>query len=106
MQSGLVWLLLIPLFAFVWHFFVVKNVADSISAEANAMNIQREEPRPAYNIGLAMCVLNCLILIPETKIKLLVSIAGMVCWIIYWVKINSYKNLLLADKMTAIETVY
>lgn len=102
MQSGLVWLLLIPLFAFVWHFFVIRKVADSISAEANAMDLQLDEPSPAYNIGLAMCIINCLILVPNGTIKMLVSIGALVCWVIYWVKISNYKKILKIEKMILI----
>lgn len=93
MPSAHVWLLLIPLFGIVWHFIVIDKLAGSISAEANAKGIQIAEPRPAYNIGLAMCILNCMFFIPGLNV--LTGIAGLICWILYWVKITSYKNTLL-----------
>lgn len=96
MPSGNVWLLLIPLFGTVWHFIIVNNLADSIKAEANSKNIKITESRPAYNVGLAMCILNCLFFIPGLNI--LSGIAGLICWILYWVKISSYKNLLLTEQ--------
>lgn len=89
MPPSNVWLLLIPVFGLVWHFFVVKDLASSISDEAVDKNIRLHEPRPGYNIGLAMCILNCLIFIPG------VSIAALVLWIMYWVKIAGYKNQLI-----------
>jgi hypothetical protein len=92
MPSGNVWLLLIPLFGTVWHFIVVNNLADSIAAEAKTNDIRIEESRPAYSVGLAMCILNCFFFIPGLNI--LTGIAGLVCWILYWVKISSYKNTL------------
>lgn len=103
MPSGNVWLLLIPLFGTVWHFIIVNNLADSIKAEANSKNIEIAEPRPAYNVGLAMCILNCLFFIPGLNI--LTGIAGLICWILYWVKISSYKNLLLTEKYNSIGTI-
>lgn len=103
MPSGNVWLLLIPVFGIVWHFIVVKKLADSIKAEADSKGIKIAELNPAYNIGLAMCILSCLSLIPG--LKLFTGIAGMVCWIIYWVKITEYKKILLTEKMTFIGTV-
>ncbi len=90
-----VWFLLIPLFSTFYHFNVVSKMADSISNEATEKGINIEEKRPAYNIGLAMCILNCLLLI--SAIKTIASIGFLVCWIIYWIKINKYKNLLSAN---------
>lgn len=93
MPSANVWLLLIPIFGIVWHFIVIHKLADSISAEAKSKGIPIQEARPAYNIGLAMCILNCMFFIPGVNI--LTGIGGIVCWILYWVKITSYKNILL-----------
>lgn len=93
MPSVNVWLLLIPIFGLVWHFIVINKLADSISAEATSKDIKITEPRPAYQIGLAMCILNCLFFIPGVNV--LTGIAGLVCWILYWVKITAYKNMLL-----------
>ena len=87
-----VWLLLIPLVGLIFHFIIVKDLADSIKAEANSKDVPTKEPRPAYNIGLAMCILSCFVIIPGLKI--FTNVAALVCWIIYWVKINSYKKML------------
>lgn len=93
MPSSNVWLLLIPVFGLVWHFFVVNRLSDSIQAEANARNIKLEESRPTRQIGLAMCILAASTLIPV--INALTGLAFIVCWIIYWVKINNYRKILL-----------
>ena len=87
-----VWLLFIPLFGTIWHFFIVSNLADSIKAEADTLNIITDEQRPGYNVGLAMCILNCLFFFPFA------GLAGLICWIVYWVKISGYKNLILLEK--------
>jgi len=92
MTPGHVWLLLIPLFGIVWHFIIVTNMADSIKAEAESRNITIDEPRPGYSIGMAMCILNCLFFIP--LINILTAVGGLVCWIIYWVKIDGYRKIL------------
>ncbi|MEO5997115.1 MAG: hypothetical protein ABIN89_10255 [Chitinophagaceae bacterium] len=93
MPARNVWLLLIPLFGTVWHFFIVSRLADSIKAEAISKNILIGEPRPAYNIGIAMCILNCLSVIPA--INIYAAMASLICWILYWVKIIGFKNVLL-----------
>lgn len=103
MPPAHVWLLLIPLFSLVWHFFVIKSIAESITAEANSLGKKLAEPMPAYNIGLAMCILNCLFIVPG--VNFVTSIAGLVCWIIYWVKISDYKKVLTTEKMTFIGAV-
>lgn len=89
MPPNNVWLLLIPLFGLVWHFFVIRDMASSIHDEAIDKNIQLNEPKPAYDIGLAMCIVNCLIFVPG------VFIAALILWILYWVKIAGYRNQLI-----------
>ena len=91
-EPGLVWLVLIPLFGTIWYFIVVGRVADTIAAECRQRNIPLDEQRPAYNVGLAFCILACCTWIP--LIGGLCSIAGLICWIVYWVRIVRYKNIL------------
>jgi hypothetical protein len=98
MPSNNVWLQLIPLFGLVWHFIIVKKMADSISAEANLKNIKIDEQKPAYNIGLAMCILNCFFIIPYLNI--LTGIASLICFILYWTKINSYKSKIISSQFS------
>ena len=97
-----VWLLLIPLFNLVWHFFVVNALADSIKAEAEAKNIRLDESRPGYDVGLAMCILHCCSVIPV--IGVFATIGGLICWIVYWVKIAGYKNTLQVDIFRSMNT--
>lgn len=91
MPPTYVWLLLVPLLGLIWHFIVVRDLSASIKAEAISKDLN-VELKPAYNIGLAMCILSCLFLIPILSI--FTNIAFLVCWIIYWLKINSYKKML------------
>ena len=58
MPPGQVWLNLIPLFGMVWHFIVVDKISQSLRLELNERNITHDEPKPAYNLGLTMCILN------------------------------------------------
>lgn len=84
-----VWLSLIPLFGIVWQFILINRVADSLQAEFAAKNIEQREARPGYSIGIAYCILFACMLIPI--LSPLTAIAGIICWIIYWVKINDYR---------------
>ena len=98
MPPNNVWLQLIPLFGIVWHFIIVKNMAESISAEANSKNIKIDEQKPAYNIGLAMCILNCFFIIPY--LNFLTGVASLICFILYWIKINSYKGKIINSQFS------
>lgn len=96
MEPGLVWLSLIPLFGMVWQFIVVDRMAGSLQAEFAKRGVATEEARPGNSIGLAYCILFCCSLIPF--LGYITSIAGLICWIIYWIRINDYKNRLLAGR--------
>ncbi len=67
-------------------------MTESLSLEFKRRNIKITEPKPGYTIGIAYCILTCCVLIP--LIGPLLSVVGFVCWIIYWVKINDFLNLL------------
>ncbi len=94
---GQVWLILIPLFGLVWSFIVVNRVADSLKAEFATRGIQVDEDRPGYNIGLTYCILYCCSIVPF--LGGLAALGGIVCWIIYWVKIAGYKTQLQQAKI-------
>lgn len=89
-SEGSLWLLLIPVFNLIWHFFVVNKISSSLSNEAKTRNLNLGEIQPGQSIGIAMCVLN---LIPY------LNIIGFVLWIIYWVKISNYKNILIFNNL-------
>lgn len=93
MQPGMVWLLLIPLFNIVWQFLVVINMAKSLGAEFKKRGIAAE-PEPGKTLGLIFCVLNICGLIPV--IGMFLSLGGLVCWIIYWVKIADFSKKIAA----------
>ena len=89
MSPGLVWLYLIPFFSLVWHFFIVMNMAKSLHAEFTYRGIV-EEPNPGQGIGLATCILHCLFWVPF--FGGLIWVGGLVCWVLYWMKISEYSN--------------
>ena len=100
-----VWLLFIPLFGILWHFMMVSKIADSIRAESLVRDIELKESRPAYSIGLAMCILNCTSLLSELlgMIDGLSGVAFIICWIIYWVKIASYKKQIINSSLITLD---
>ncbi|WP_226389839.1 hypothetical protein [Penaeicola halotolerans] len=90
MEPTNVWLLLIPFFGTVYHFIVVGAISDSIKLELEKQKLHLPTGRPAYEIGIAMCVLNVLAYIPV--LNYITGVASLVTWIVYWVKINEFKS--------------
>lgn len=95
-QPNQVWLALIPLFGLIWQFIMVNGMALSLQAEFKKRNINIVDNKPGYSIGLAYCILFCCSIIPVLGV--FAGITGLVCWIIYWVKINNYKVELETNK--------
>jgi hypothetical protein len=85
MEPGMVWLMLVPLVNIVWHFIVVSRVSGAMALEFAQRGIPTNDPTVGRQVGLATCILNACSIIPYVGI--LASIAGLVCWIIYWMKI-------------------
>lgn len=93
MQPANVWLMFIPFFNLVWQFILIDKIAQSIGAEHIRLNIPLKDPKPTYSIGLAWCICNCFFIIP-----LIGGLAALIMFVIYWVKINALKNLMIANQ--------
>ena len=65
MDPGMVWLLIVPIVAQVWMFFVVLNIAKSLGNEFRLRGIPTGDPEPGKMIGLAMSVCGAAALIPR-----------------------------------------
>ncbi|RYE01335.1 MAG: hypothetical protein EOP50_02190 [Sphingobacteriales bacterium] len=110
MKPGKVWLMMIPLFSYVWAFFVVDAVATSIKNELSDTQFSFEEADqnfyrrnnsgddPTRNIGLAQAICYACFWIPF--LGSLASIAGFICWIIYWVQADRYRTQLEQRRWT------
>ena len=93
MKPEMVWLMLIPLVNLVWHFFVVKNVSESIKSWAAESGAKVDDA--GYTIGLIACIANCCGLIP--LVNVLAGPVGLVCFIIWWVKVAGFNKLMSAQ---------
>ena len=91
MEGGMVWLNWIPLFGLGWQFYVYIKIQESLKLEFESRGIEPDDSNFGYGIGLAYGVCNCVAVIPYL---FPVGIASFVLWIIYWVKINGYYQLL------------
>jgi hypothetical protein len=106
-KPGEVWLILIPIFGFVWHFVVVMYTTESLRNEFRRIGIPCPEPTLGRNIGLANCVCSlCLAFLPYVGRlfawpilfilvgRLFAAIFSLVLWIAYWNRIANYSRIL------------
>jgi hypothetical protein len=99
MEPGMVWLMLIPFFNLVWAFFVVMALGKSLGNEFRRRGIPCPERNPAQPIGMALAISNCCCLVPF--LNLLASLACLVLWIVYWVKIAGFSQVLDGPQLIA-----
>jgi hypothetical protein len=93
MEPGMVWLNLIPLLNFVWMFITVSRVSESLKNEFYDRRLP-EDPDYGKGLGITFNVLNLLGVIP--CIGPVFSLIGLICFIIYWVKIAGFNSKLQA----------
>lgn len=93
MSPGLVWLNLIPVFSLGWHFYTVVKVRDSLVAEFRAKGIT-DRNNGGFALGIATSVLYVVCVIPS--ISYFAILPALICWIIYWLKLSTYRSMLRA----------
>lgn len=91
MSPGLVWLNLIPVFSLAWHFYTVVKVRDSLVAELRAKGIA-DGSNAGFTLGMATSILYVACVIPG--IDLWAVLPALICWIIYWRKLSTYRSIL------------
>jgi hypothetical protein len=96
MEPGMVWLNFIPLFNIVWQFITVNRVSESLSNEFYDRGWDRQGEDYGKGVGMTYCIMNLLGWIPYCG--MLFGIVGLVCLIIYWVKIANYSGQLVAHR--------
>ncbi|HVX00377.1 MAG TPA: hypothetical protein VHA52_08090 [Candidatus Babeliaceae bacterium] len=115
LRPGQIWLLLVPIFSYIWFFYVVDGIAESIYDEYKSKGVTMNK-KPTLSLGIAMSILYCTVFMWYILSRILINVfladhifAVLYCfigfiltlafatiWIIYWVKLNEYKNSILA----------
>lgn len=90
MEPGQVWLNLVPFLNIVWQFITVTRIAESLSNEFRARGRGRGGDDYGKGVGITYCVMNLLGWIPFIGVVL--SLIGLVCYIVHWVKIAGYSS--------------
>ena len=82
MEPGMVWLCLIPIFGFVWTIIMILRVADSLRDEFSDRGL-RGDGDYGKTLGIVYIVT-----------AFVCGPVGLICWIMYWVKIAGYSKTL------------
>lgn len=88
-EPGKVWLMLIPLFGLVYAFILYPKISESLKNEFSKRGLT-DSGDYGKSLGTAMAVLGLCGFIPI--LGGFASIADLVIWIIYWVKMSEYKT--------------
>lgn len=96
MQPGEVFLLLIPLFNYVWLFIIVNKLSSSLEKELGSRGMETV-PKPTFGIGLAYAILSLSIplftyIFPVAEYVIIAMITVVICFIIYWSSVAGYKR--------------
>jgi hypothetical protein len=92
------WLYLIPIVNLVIHFVIVFGMSKTLRNEFNRRAVPVDDPTPVQSLGLAMCICACCSIVPI--LGLLATLAHLILWIMYWVKIAEYSRLLGEQPVT------
>jgi hypothetical protein len=88
MEPGAVWLNLIPIFNIVWQFITVARVSSSLTNEFRARGWHRNGEDYGQTIGITAFGLHIAVIVPILGI--VCWLAGLVCFIVYWVRVSGH----------------
>ena len=91
--TALVWLGLVPYLGFLALIAAVVMLSVSLKKEGEARRTDAFGDG-GLALGLAAAILSLLSVIPS--IGLLLGLAGLVCWILHWLKVSGFRRLLAA----------
>jgi hypothetical protein len=96
MEPGMVWLNLIPCFGTIWIFITVIRMSESLGNEFYERRMDERGNDYGKSLGITYNVLVLCGMIPY--IGIIFSLAGLVCFIMYWVKIAGFSSQLASDR--------
>lgn len=97
-EPGKVWLMLIPIFNLGYPFYLFPKISSTIKNQLEQNNAA-EPGDYALMLGRAYPTLSILqMVIPNDTIGGLLSIAALVCFIVFWVKMGSYRVKMIATR--------
>lgn len=91
-SPGNVWLLLIPIFNWIYPFILYPKISESVAKEYQSRGLSADGDF-GKGLGITMPILTLCGIIPV--IGALAGLANLVIWIIFWAKMSKYKNQLV-----------
>lgn len=99
-----VWMMIIPFVGFIFAWIMVPfGLPKTMEAASGSNTEMKNASKTLFGIGLAQMILFTLCFIPV--INIFTGIAGIILWIIYWVKVVSFKNTYLMNPAVIQDTV-
>ena len=93
LEPALVWLLLVPFLNIVWVFVVTLKVSESLKSYFDAQDdTSVGDCGRGVGLGWAVCMILSLILSWIPVLKFIIGLAGLICVILFLVKVNELKN--------------
>lgn len=94
LPTGLVWLILIPFLGFLFWIAAVVILSTALKKEGEARQTTAFGDG-GLGLGLASAILGLLSAIP--LLGILLGLASLVCWILHWLKVSSFRRLLTGE---------
>jgi hypothetical protein len=91
-SAGSLWVLLLPVLGSIWHFFVVREMCESLRDEFTRRHRRNPDPTIGRSVGIAMCVAGGFCMIPP--LTLIALTAHLTLWVLYWVNVREISGLL------------
>ena len=95
------WLTIIPAFGSIWIFYVIYQLAESLSEEFKRRQIVEFETKPGLGVGWAFSFFAVTALltmmIDERIITILLYVTAVVLFVIYWAKLAGFKTQLTSE---------
>lgn len=97
MRPWLVWINIIPVISSIWFFYTIISIYVSTKKES----VERGLVFGGSELGMGLCYAGCnamlIIMGEDHPQKILIGIALLVFWVIYWVKIAQFNRKLTSE---------
>ncbi len=99
-NPNIAWLILVPFIDSLWNFYIVNKISKSISQVYIDLGKEQPEFKPTFGFGIIMSIciflFTLLIIIPKVApvaiFQSLLSLVGLLFWILYWIKVSKYNK--------------
>ncbi|MBO9571912.1 MAG: hypothetical protein J7497_06850, partial [Chitinophagaceae bacterium] len=99
----------IPVFGMIYQFKIFTSISDSIARQLSAEDetdwlsggVVSATDRPTYKLGLTCGILWCCSIIQVPVLQQIISLATIVCWVMYWIELRKYYKIIKERTLSA-----